>query len=278
MRLRPANQRRGGCESRRSIGGWGWGFQPHEIPGKRPQFTPARPGRRYPEAVRPAAVVPLGATILLGTAVLVGTAVLLASATAAAQARAIARAPSARAARLIQSGDAFLRAGDRGSAIAYYRDAVAADPQATGGYERLGEAYRARGSLDDARAVYETALSRHPEHTPLWLGLARTLVDSDRLDDAAAAVRSLLARTPDDPDGLAMRAELAFRRGAWSEALTAYRTLIAASARIGLDPARVDEARRYEAALRVLARPLDPVSAPRACDETPLRRALAHCR
>jgi tetratricopeptide (TPR) repeat protein len=200
----------------------------------------------------------------------------LASGSARAQTRPT-RGPSARAARLIQSGDAFLAAGDRGSAIAYYRDAVEADPRAVEGYERLGDAYHARGSYDDARAAYETALSRHPEHASLWLGLARTLVDSDRPDDAAAAVRSLLLHHPDDPDGLAMRAELAFRRGAWSEALTAYRTLLAASERLSLDPARVEEARRYESALRVLARPIDPVSAPRACDASPLRRALARC-
>ncbi|MCZ7678770.1 MAG: hypothetical protein M5U28_08370 [Sandaracinaceae bacterium] len=61
------------------------------------------------------------------------------------------------------------------------------------------------------------------------------------------------------------------------EALTAYRTLLATD---GVDEETAREARRYEAALRLLASPLDPVSAPRACAEgaSAVRRALARCR
>ena len=63
-----------------------------------------------------------------------------------------------------------------------------------------------------------------------------------------------------------------------SDALTAYRALIASAEALGLDPETVAEARRYEMALRLLARPLDPVSAARACEGSAVRRALARCR
>jgi tetratricopeptide (TPR) repeat protein len=197
----------------------------------------------------------------------------LVAATAHAQQRE--REPSARVARLIRTGDAYLTAGDRGSAIGYYREALAIDPFAGRAYEALGEAYRSRGSLEDARAVYETGVERVPDRPGLWLGLVRTLSDLGAERDAAEAVRGLLERAPDHPEGLAMRADLARRRGAWSEALTAYRALIANADQ--LDEATVADARRYEAALRLLAAPLDPVSAERACAMSPVRRALARC-
>lgn len=188
------------------------------------------------------------------------------------------RPVSARAARLIEIGQGFVDAGDRGSAIGYFRDAIAADPLAAAAYEGLGDIYRQRGALNEARRVYELGLTRLPGAAPLWLGLARTLDEAGSRDDAARAIRSLLERDPRNAEAIALRADLARRRGAWSEALTAYRTLLAIDDAT-LDEERVAEARRYEAALRLLARPLDPVSAPRACAEgaSAVRRALARC-
>ncbi len=198
----------------------------------------------------------------------------------AAPASAQPRPVSERAARMIELGDGFLAAGDRGSASAYYRDAIAADPLATRAYEGLAEVHRRRGAYQEARRVYELGLTRRPDSTALWLGLARTLDEAGVVEDAARAIRSLLQREPDNAEAIAMRADLARRRGAWSEALTAYRTLIAIAPGAGLDDARLEEARRYEAALRLLASPLDPVSAPRVCEDpaaTAVRRALARC-
>ncbi len=180
-----------------------------------------------------------------------------------------------RAARLVSLGERYLEAGDRGSAIAYFRDAISADPFAARAYADLGAIYVARGSLSEARQVYEAGLARMPADATLWLGLARTLDAEGRATEAAQAIRSLLARDPTNVEALTMRADLARRRGAWSEALTAYRALLA---RGDLDEASAAEARRYEAALRLLARPLDPVSAPRACGGSEVRRALARCR
>lgn len=185
------------------------------------------------------------------------------------------RSASPRAARSIRMGERYLAAGDRGSAVAYFREAIAADPYAARAYADLAALYRARNAFFEARRVYEAGLSRVPGDATLWLGLARTLDALGQLGDAARAVRSLLARDPDNLQGLGLQAELARRRGAWSEALAAYRRLIASGA---VDETSAADARRYEAALRILARPLDPVSAPRACVGSPLRRALAHCR
>lgn len=189
------------------------------------------------------------------------------------------RAGAARAARLVARGESFLEAGDRGSAIGYFREAISADPSAGRAYLRLGQAYRGRGSLRDARAVLEAGLVRDPDDAALWLALARTLREDGAPEDAARAIRSLLARAPDHAEGLRMRAELARERGAWSEALTAYRRLLARAEAIGLTDEEVTEARRYEEALRLLARPLDPIASDRSCAEgsSAIRRALARC-
>lgn len=193
----------------------------------------------------------------------------------AAPAAAQPRGGPARAARLIARGEAYLAAGDRGSAIGYFRDAIQADPLAAQAYLRLGEAYRERGSFADARTILEAGLVRAPDQAALWLALVHTLIAQDARDDAARALRSLLARDPTNAEGLRLRAQLARERGAWSEALTAYRALIASGV---LDEEETAEARRYELALRILARPLDPVSAERACEGSAARRALARCR
>lgn len=190
-----------------------------------------------------------------------------------------ARSGAARAARLLRTGESFLASGDRGSAIGYFREAIQADPSSAAAYRALGEAFRARGSLHDARAILEAGLSRRPDDAPLWLALARTLQEAGAHDDAALAVRSLLARAPRHREALRLRATLARERGAWSEALTAYRAVLAVADEAGFPPEEITEARRYERALRILADPIDPVSAPRVCAGTSrLRRALARCR
>ncbi len=184
-----------------------------------------------------------------------------------------ARPVSPRAQRAIETAEAFLASGDRGSAVGYFRDALAADSFATRAYEGLAAVYVRRGALHEARAVYEAGLARVSDHAPLWLGLARTWLALGSQDEASRALREYLRLAPRDVEGLAMWADLARERGAWSEALTACRALLA----LPLSPERATETRRYEAALRLLARPLDPVSAPRACRGSAVRRALAGC-
>lgn len=186
-------------------------------------------------------------------------------------------APPDRVEQALRTGEAFLRAGDRGSAIGWFRQALQRNPNDPRPYALLGEAYRQRNDLNNARQVLEAGLVRRPESVALWLTLAHTLRQADDLERAAAALRSLLRRAPDHLEALRMRAAIARERGAWSEALTVTRRLVHDGEALGLSEAEREEARRFEPALRLLARPMDPVSAPRACHGSGIRRALARC-
>jgi predicted Zn-dependent protease len=96
------------------------------------------------------------------------------------------------------------------------------------------------------------------------------------LDEAARALRDLLSRVPDDVEGHVLRGELARRRGAFSEALAAYRTIVdLAAAGATVSEERLDEARRYSRALPLLLGATDPVTAGPCTTRT--RRALAGC-
>src|SRR5690348_18503285 len=97
-----------------------------------------------------------------------------------------------RAAALVRLGRAYLEAGDCGSAIGYFREALEADPRAGAAYASLGEAYRGRGSLEDAREVLEAGLIHAPDHASIYLELAHTLVELHRSADAATVLRELV--------------------------------------------------------------------------------------
>lgn len=179
-----------------------------------------------------------------------------------------------RVAELRARGDAYLAAGDRGSAIGYYRDALAIDPSDGPSYAALGRIHLDRGALADARASFEAGVRRAPEHPPLWLGLSETLERMGSPGDAAVALRELVQRTPRDPAAWRARAELARRRGAWSEALGSYRAILALREEgATVEDATLEEAERSVVALRFLVGTLDPVR--RAGSASPVRRALA---
>lgn len=193
----------------------------------------------------------------------------------AAMAPGVASAQNHRSSRSLTTGRAYLAAGDRGSAIGYFRDALGADPNHAEAYVALAEAYEGRGALQEARRVFQAGLARRADHMPLWEGLTRVLAALGHPEEAARAARELTQRDPHRVAGWLLRARLATARGAWSEALTAYRRVVALAEDEGL----VEDASRREAALRLLAAPMDPVSAPRVCTEaSPVRRALARCR
>jgi Tfp pilus assembly protein PilF len=182
-----------------------------------------------------------------------------------------------RAERLVRLGQRYLEAGDRGSAIGYFRDALMSDREHVPAYRALAEAYRSRGDLAEARRVYEAGLSRQPGSEALWTGLVEVLREQDEPDDARAALRSLLRAAPRSLPAWRLRAEMARERGAWVEALTAYRRLRSLAEARG-DEETAAEASRFARALALLARPLDPVTAPRGCaGDSEVRRALAGC-
>jgi tetratricopeptide (TPR) repeat protein len=168
--------------------------------------------------------------------------------------------------------EALVTAGDRGSAVGYFRDAIAADPASERAYSGLADVYRARGALGEARAIYEAGLGQVPNSPRLRLGLARVMLDQGAERDALRALRASGAGPGSrDLELLRMHADLARRLGAWSEALALYRAIVA------LYPEEADDAPRFEAALRLLAAPMDPVAAGRACRGSEVRRALARC-
>jgi Tfp pilus assembly protein PilF len=200
---------------------------------------------------------------------------LLAAAPAAAQEG----ARRARAARMQAIGQAYLAAGDPGSASGYFRDAIRIDPDYPDAYVALGRVYLARGSMADALEAFQAGLRRQPDHPPLWRGVADALEAQGSLEEAAVALRELLRRVPDDVGGHRARADLARRRGAWTEALASYRAVVDLSARgFDVDADALAEARRYAAGLEILAGSLDPVTG-HGCpdDASAVRRALADC-
>ncbi len=174
-------------------------------------------------------------------------------------------------------GRAFLGAGDPGSAAAYFRDAISADPRDAESYVLLASVYTDRGSRNDALDVLLAGLRARPDHAPLWLALARAHEEGGDLGRAAEAMHEYVARMPRDPLAHLARAELARRRSAWSEALAAYRRIVDLSAEgVEVSAETLDDAKRYARALVVLVRESDPVTGEDRCT-TPIRRALASC-
>jgi Tfp pilus assembly protein PilF len=184
-----------------------------------------------------------------------------------------------RAARLRSMGQAYLAAGDAGSATAYFRDAIATDRDDAESYVLLGEIYLERGRTHDALAVISAGVRQRPDHGPLWRSLARGLETDGQLDEAARALRELTTRVPDDYRGHYARAELARRRRAHAEAQASYRAVIdLAAGGAAVPEADVTQSRRYVAALGVLLQEVDPVGgADRCTTGSVVRIALARC-
>ncbi|NOY94028.1 MAG: tetratricopeptide repeat protein, partial [Deltaproteobacteria bacterium] len=113
----------------------------------------------------------------------------LASPVSAQSGQAAERARRQRAHELVELGLRHQRAGDLGSAIGYYREAVAAWSRGVRAYAQLAEAYQARGRHADALAALDAGLSRHPEALRLLLDRARSLEALGRSEEAAAALR-----------------------------------------------------------------------------------------
>ena len=180
-----------------------------------------------------------------------------------------------RAAERTAMGQALVRAGNPGSAIAYFREAIQIDPAYVPAYLGLGELYRAAGRDSDALEVVRAGLLRRPRSVPLAMLLAGVVEPGDPAQ-AAAILSEAVSREPGSVEAQRARAELARRRGAFAEALASYRAVVNLT-EDATDPASAalcEEARRYVAALRLLVRDVDP---PSRCVDTPVRRALAGC-
>lgn len=185
-----------------------------------------------------------------------------------------------RARRLRALGETYVRSGDSGSAVGYFRDALAIDPSDARAYEGLARIYLTRGSLRDALDALAAGLRRRPDDGGLWGAYADALLAQGDLLGAAEALRERTVRTPDDADALWARADVARRRGAWAEALACCRRILDLDATgTAVTPTRASEARAFAAALSVLAGGIDPVrGAVERCDHASfVRNALAGC-
>ena len=187
---------------------------------------------------------------------------------------------SARATRLRELGEAWARSGDPGSAIGYFREALAIDPSDARAYEGLTRLYLGRSALRDAADTLRVGLARRPDDAGLWAAQAEVLAALGDLDGVTAALRERVARTPDDPEALAAHAAHAGRRGAWAEALASHRRLLDLAERgaeVGAE--RLATSRALAEALAVLAGGTDPVrgDAARCPLASPVRSALAGC-
>lgn len=184
-----------------------------------------------------------------------------------------------RARRVQARGDAWLRAGSPATAASYYRQAIQIDPRFASAYVQLGRAYLERGAVAEAVEVLHAGMRRAPDDPRLPHALAEALADRGDPKQAAEVLRKARRRHPESMLLAAAQARLARRRGAFTEALAAYRRILDADrGTTAVAEDAVEEAQRYVPALERLAG-LDPVSRI-ACDDlraTAVRRALAGC-
>jgi Tfp pilus assembly protein PilF len=173
----------------------------------------------------------------------------------------------ARADAFVERGRRYLDAGDPGSAVGFFVDALRVDPRHEAAYLALVTAHRRRQRNDDAIAVLELALRMRPRSIPLRLARADLLVDLSRERDALQDLRVATGLDPNDGRAWCVRAEVARTVGAYTESLAAYRR---AASFVGA----CADADRYARALLGLARETDPVA--RACARAAHGSAVEH--
>ncbi len=127
---------------------------------------------------------------------------------------------------LIARGQELEQRGDPTSAIAFYRDAVAARPRDARGYGALGACYLALAEWARAREVFEAGTAAAPREAGLWWGLFEAQRQLDKPEEAQRALRALLALAPHDERALRALVELSTEVGAFAVALAATRTLV----------------------------------------------------
>jgi tetratricopeptide (TPR) repeat protein len=101
------------------------------------------------------------------------------------------------ASRLYQSGLAHLQLGNSQPAAAFFRQALALNPQLASAHYNLGAILQASNRYDEAIAHYEKAIALKPDDFAAHNNLGNALVALNRLDDAIAHYQRALALRPD---------------------------------------------------------------------------------
>jgi tetratricopeptide (TPR) repeat protein len=136
--------------------------------------------------------------------------------------------PRQRVEALIARGALLERRGDASSAIAYYRDAIAAAPRDARGYLALGHLYLDLDEAGRALEVFEAGTRAQGADEALWLGLYEAQSRAGQSSRALVTLRELLAFRADSVRALAELSRRGAESGHWIEALAATRALLAA--------------------------------------------------
>jgi tetratricopeptide (TPR) repeat protein len=91
-----------------------------------------------------------------------------------------------------------LARGDAPGAVAYLREAVAAQPDQPVALNTLGAAWLSMGNAGDAAGVFERALRSNPRYTNARYNLANALAEQQQWEQAAAQFRKVLEESPQD--------------------------------------------------------------------------------
>ncbi len=170
--------------------------------------------------------------------------------------------------RLLEVGQGHADAGNPGSAVGFFREAIQVSPNDPRGYVALAEAYLTIDQVSNALEVTESGLRRRPGDRALGWVHARVLISANdpRADTALARISR---RYPRFLPARWVTARRAQAKGNWSIALAMYRALV----RFETDDKKRAEARQMVGALLRLTT-LDPLVTRCAREPTALERAL----
>lgn len=192
-----------------------------------------------------------------------------------------------RVADLLARGRAFEERGDPTTALAFYRDAVAAGPRDARGYAALGFAYLSLSEWARAREVFEAGTGAVANSEELWWGLfeahrlpARApegaLRQLGATPEAMRALQMALEINPASVRALSAFAEMASEAGAWTSALAAARALASLSA--SEDESEASRSRLRVRALELLVGSSERVRVHPCPASSAVLSALGRCR
>ncbi|HKI34911.1 MAG TPA: tetratricopeptide repeat protein [Gemmataceae bacterium] len=110
-------------------------------------------------------------------------------------------------------GLAFERLGDRGEAVAAFRESAEADPDNAAARLRLGELLLSQAAADEALPQFEAVRAKRPADPAVLLGVARCRRALGQAREARDILDRLLADRPDDARALAEWGRLALAEG-----------------------------------------------------------------
>jgi tetratricopeptide (TPR) repeat protein len=106
-------------------------------------------------------------------------------------------------------------------ALADFRRATQAAPDASFGYRGQGDMLRLLGRPDEAKVAYGQALEREPDDAEAHFGLALTLQGQDNLIEALGHLDRVVALAPESPLGWSARADVLVSLRAYDRAVDA---------------------------------------------------------